>query len=166
MQGYTLCPVKDPASKPMWAAVKTEDRDLLMDVDNGASVTVISEATLGQIWGTQPAPPLQPTDMRLHKYTGDEIPTVGGLTVRYTVPCRRKNNNYRTGCYHTRQIQPAGKRLPSKLKRDCKNIFSVQVLTMQDVLGCLEAVFTRVGQDPMLSKTDPPLSETVVDTPC
>ena len=50
-----------------------------MEVDTAASVTVISEATLDSIWGTQPSPPLQAMDVKLCTYTGAEIPVAGGL---------------------------------------------------------------------------------------
>ena len=53
-----------------------------MEVDTGASVTVISQAMLGHIWAVQPAPPVQPTDVRLRIYTGKEITVIGKLTVK------------------------------------------------------------------------------------
>ena len=43
---------------------------------------MISEGTLWNIWGMQPAPPLQLTDVRLQTYTGKEITVVGWLTVK------------------------------------------------------------------------------------
>ena len=52
-------------------------------ISSGDSVTVISEATRGKIWPTQPAPPLHPTDVKLQTYTGEAIPVVGKLTVQY-----------------------------------------------------------------------------------
>ena len=62
-QEYTLYPIWDPAVMPLQTVVIVEDREVLMEVDKGASVTVISEATLGSFWGTQPSPSLQPTDV-------------------------------------------------------------------------------------------------------
>lgn len=52
-----------------------------MEVDMGASVTVISEATLDKIGETTPALQLQPTDVKLRTYAGEEIPAVGRVTV-------------------------------------------------------------------------------------
>ena len=43
--------------------------DLIMAVDTGASVTVISEAMRRRIWPTQPALPLHPTNVKLSTYT-------------------------------------------------------------------------------------------------
>ena len=48
-----------------------------MEVDTGASVTIISEAMLGSIWGTQPSPPLQPMDVKLCTYMGAELNPCG-----------------------------------------------------------------------------------------
>lgn len=77
-----VVPSEDPASKLLQTTVKIGDSDLLMEVDTGASVTVISEATLDQPVGTQPALPLQTTGVRSPMYTEDEIPVVGRLTVK------------------------------------------------------------------------------------
>ena len=58
---YTL---QDPVTRPWKTTVRVADHDLIMEVDTGTSVTVISEATLGHIWVAQPAPPLQLTNVR------------------------------------------------------------------------------------------------------
>ena len=81
-QAYTLYSIRDPAAKPLQTTVTVEDREILMEVDTGASVTVISKATLDSIWGAQQSPPLQPTDVKLRTYTGAEIPVAGGLEVK------------------------------------------------------------------------------------
>ena len=46
-QEYTLYPFQDPATRPLKTTVKVEDQDLIMEVDTGASVNAISEATGG-----------------------------------------------------------------------------------------------------------------------
>ena len=53
-----------------------------MEVDTGASVTVINEAMLGRIWLTQPAMPFHLTDVKLRAYTVEAIPVVGKLMVK------------------------------------------------------------------------------------
>ena len=42
---YTLYPVKDACSRPLQTTVKVDGHDLVMEVDTGASVSLISEAT-------------------------------------------------------------------------------------------------------------------------
>ena len=71
-----------PSHRPLKTAVKEEDQNLIMEVDTGASVTVISEATWGRIWPTQPDLPLHLTDVKLRTYTGEAIPVVGKLMVK------------------------------------------------------------------------------------
>ena len=90
-QEYMMYSLQEPAAKPLKATVKVEDHDLIMEVDTGASVTAVSEATLGHIWVVQPAPPLQPTTARLRTYTGEEIPVIRKLTVKV---------RYRKRSYH------------------------------------------------------------------
>ena len=63
-QEYTLYPLQDPATRPLKTTVQVEDQDLTMEVDTGASVTIISKATWVRIWPTQPTPPLHLTDVK------------------------------------------------------------------------------------------------------
>ena len=67
LQEYILYPLQDLATKPLKTTVKVEDQELIMEVDTGASVTIINEATLGRIWLTQPALPFHLTDVKLHR---------------------------------------------------------------------------------------------------
>ena len=53
-----------------------------MEVDAGASLTVISKTMLAEIWGPKQVPPLQLTTVRLCTYTGSEIPVVGAVIVK------------------------------------------------------------------------------------
>ena len=92
LQEYTLYPLQDPATRPLKATVQVEDQDLTMEVDTGASVTVISEATRGKIWPTQPAPPLHPTAVKLRTYTGEAIPVVGKLIVKVQYQEAKRRN--------------------------------------------------------------------------
>ena len=59
-----------------------EDQELIIKVDTGASVTIISEATRGRIWPSQPALLLFSTDVKLRTYTGEAIPVVRRLIVK------------------------------------------------------------------------------------
>ena len=78
---YMMYPLQEPAARPLKPTVKVEDHHV-MEVDTGASVTVISQATPGCIWVVQPAPAVQPTDVRLRTYSGKEILVTGKLTVK------------------------------------------------------------------------------------
>ena len=52
-----------------------------MEIDTGATLTVISESTYRQAWTKEQAPPLQMTKTKLRTYTGQEIPVKGSLQV-------------------------------------------------------------------------------------
>ena len=46
---------------------------IVMEVDTGASLSVISEATYGDLHRTGKVPPLEHTEVILHTYTGEEV---------------------------------------------------------------------------------------------
>ena len=52
-------------TQPLKTMVEVDDQDVIMEVDTGASVTIISEVTLGSYWLMLPAPPLHLTDVKL-----------------------------------------------------------------------------------------------------
>ena len=56
-----------------------------MEVDKGASVSLISENTYHSTWLAKKRPPLQPSDARLYTYSGELIQVLGtiSVTVRY-----------------------------------------------------------------------------------
>ena len=68
LQEYILYPLQATATRLLKTTVKVEDQGLIMEVDTGASVTIICEATRGRIWLAQPAPPLHLTDVKLRTY--------------------------------------------------------------------------------------------------
>ena len=80
-QEYTLYPIQDPAAKPLQTTVMVEVREILMEVNTGTSVTVISEATLGSMGRTAFSSAAANGFETMH-YTGAEIPVVGGLEVK------------------------------------------------------------------------------------
>lgn len=51
-----------------------------MEVDTGASVSLISESTYHKTWGDQ-APPLSPADIKLRTYLGENLRVLGVTTV-------------------------------------------------------------------------------------
>ena len=68
LQEYILYPLQATATRLLKTTVKVEDQDLIMEVDTGASVTILSEATQGRTWLAQLAPPLHLTDVKLRTY--------------------------------------------------------------------------------------------------
>lgn len=133
-QEYMLYPLQDRTTQPLQATVKVEDQDLIMEVDTGASVTVVSEAMMGSIWGTQPAPRLQPTDVRLRTYTSEEIPVGGRVSVK--VRYQGQEEELPLVVFAGDGPSLLGRDWLAKLKLDWQTIFSTHVQeTLQDVLG-------------------------------
>lgn len=51
-----------------------------MQIDTGAAVSIMSEATYKQLWSQENSPPIEATDMKLSTYSGDMLETVGTVT--------------------------------------------------------------------------------------
>ena len=133
-QECTLYPFQDSTATPLQTTVIVEEREVLMEVDTGASVTVISEATLGSIWGTQPSPPLQPTAVKLCTYTGAEIPVVGRMEVKVQYQGQEENLPLIVTAGNGPNLM--GRDWLTRLTLDWKNFLSTQIhKTLQEVLG-------------------------------
>ena len=61
--------------------MKVNDKDLQMEVDTGASASVISEEVYGRLWNREDAPPLRPTMVTLSTYTGEKLALLGSISV-------------------------------------------------------------------------------------
>ena len=66
---------------PLMVSVKVNNNDLQMEVDTGASASVISEETYGRLWKREDAPPLRPTAVLLRTYAGEKLALLGSITV-------------------------------------------------------------------------------------
>lgn len=89
-ESYTLYPVKSPRTPPIDVKVRVNNVDVMMELDTGASVTIISEQTYRKIW-PQGAPPLQPSTTRLRTYTGEELEVLGSIHTRVEYKGQREN---------------------------------------------------------------------------
>ena len=140
MQEYSLYPVRGPAVSPLQTMVTIEGKVIPMEVDTGASITVVSEATLASIWGQQPVPPLQSTTVKLRTYTGSEIPVVGELTIRV----RHQDQQLELLLVIVAGSGPSllGRDWLSKMHLDWQGMFATQrEETLADVIQRHEGVF-------------------------
>ena len=138
---YTLYPVTKPDAQPWQTSISVQDRNLLMEVDTGAAVTVISEATLNQVCGARSHSRLQPSTVKLRTYTGEEIPVVGGLTVK--VQCREQVEQLPLVVVAGDGPSLLGRDWLAKLKLDWSTIFSMHAQDeLQTVLDRHETVFS------------------------
>ena len=66
--------------KPIQVKMRVENEELLMEIDTGASCSVISEETYSKLWSNN-APKLNTTDVKLRTYTGKTIKILGSVRV-------------------------------------------------------------------------------------
>ena len=77
---YTMFPLRSKKYDPIYITIIVNGAPLLMEVDTGATISVISKATYDRAWREEP-PPLAPSTARLRTYTGEEIPVKGEIEV-------------------------------------------------------------------------------------
>ena len=78
--------------KPLTVTVKANNCDLEMEVDTGASLSIISEATYQSLWAAESKPPLKPTDVKLHTYTKESLHVLLGEAKGVTAKMHVSNN--------------------------------------------------------------------------
>ena len=78
---YTLFNVTSSPTKPFVVTIQINGAYLPMEVDTGASRTLISKATFDKLWSLHNAPSLQPTVSKLRTYTGENIEVLGVANV-------------------------------------------------------------------------------------
>ena len=78
---YTLFNVTCSPSKPFIVTLQIEGANVPMEVDTGASMTLISQATFNKLWSAEMAPTLNPTSSKLRTYTGEKIEVKGAANV-------------------------------------------------------------------------------------
>ncbi|XP_039862929.1 uncharacterized protein LOC120718450 [Simochromis diagramma] len=72
--GFNKC-----CAEPIYATIQVNGKELQMEVDTGASASVISQATYHSLWHSGGAPALQATEISLRQYTGECIPLLGAI---------------------------------------------------------------------------------------
>ena len=75
---YTMYNLPGAQLDPIQVVVWIGDQELPMEVDTGASLSIISEQTYHSLIK---APALLPTQARLRTYTGEPLPVLGLITV-------------------------------------------------------------------------------------
>ena len=72
--------VNDKSVKPFTVDLKLNGKLLCMELDTGATISLVSEKTLRQLF---PSTTLQPSSTQLHSYSGEPITVVGQVEVNY-----------------------------------------------------------------------------------
>ena len=68
-------------TKPLLVDVKINDANTRMEVDTGATLSIISQDTYRSLWSSDCVPPLRPSSAKLKTYTGEVIAVEGTINV-------------------------------------------------------------------------------------
>ncbi|KAK3747895.1 hypothetical protein QZH41_001360 [Actinostola sp. cb2023] len=78
---YTFYTVRSSRSPPYQVNIELNGKDLQMELDTGASLSIINAKTYETLWGGEDRSPLQNTNMVLQTYTGEKINPKGIIEV-------------------------------------------------------------------------------------
>ena len=70
---YSMYYLTGPPVKPLVVSVKVNNKDLEMELDTGASVSIISEVTYNHLWLQGQTPTLQESQVKLKMYSGKQV---------------------------------------------------------------------------------------------
>ena len=73
--------VRTPNSKPLLATLQIQGTPVQMEIDTGATLSVMTYDTYSNTWNGKQAPPIKPTTANLRTYTGEAIKVVGAIDV-------------------------------------------------------------------------------------
>ena len=138
---YEMFPLRGKRYDPIYATVTMNSTPVQMEIDTGATLSVISEDTFNQVWKDQ-APPLRTERVKLRTYTGQEIPVKGALDVEveHGGQCKKLVLVVTEG----QGPSLLGRNWLGELKIDWKNTYKVQESnTLTAVLDAHEAVFRK-----------------------
>ena len=66
---------------PLVATLKVNDTKLVMQVDTGAALSLISESMYRSLWSSRTAPSLQKASVELRTYSGEKLRVCGRISV-------------------------------------------------------------------------------------
>ena len=79
---YPLFYSATPRPKPIEVSVLLNNVETTMEIDTGATFSIISEDTYKTFWQSDVRPPLKSSSARLSTYTGEKICVLGQITMR------------------------------------------------------------------------------------
>ena len=66
-----------PRPKPIEVSFQLEGQTMTMEIDTGATLSIMSEHTYKKLWPDEPRPQIKPSTARLTTHTGEKIHVVG-----------------------------------------------------------------------------------------
>ena len=138
---YTMFPLQTKKYKPIYVTVQVNNAPLRMEVDTGATLSVISDATYHQLWEDKPAP-LSNSNVRLRTYTGEDIPVTGTLEVEVSHVAQQKKLTHVV----TKGNGPSllGRNWMAELQLDWKSTYQIKESpALTAILDAHQAVFRK-----------------------
>ncbi len=86
---YQMYNCRASGNQPLIVQLRVQDTPISMEVDTGATLSIISRHTYNTSWPKTQAPPIHPTNAKLRSYTGEEIPVNGSIEVEVTYQDQR-----------------------------------------------------------------------------
>ena len=130
---YTLIQVQDEGRCPIVVTIEVEKRDIEMEVDTGAAVSLMSSSRYHSLY---PDLPLQKSKLILTTYTGEQLKLVGEQQVEVNYGSQRKNLTLHV-------VEGSG---PSLLGRDRLRVVKLdwcKIATLDDSRAKVDALLTR-----------------------
>ena len=78
---YEMFNLQGTPGKPFLVTVELNNCAIEMEIDTGASLSIISEEIYNSLWATESRPKLQPTTVKLHTYTKESITVLWSITI-------------------------------------------------------------------------------------
>ena len=123
----------------MMAQVTIDGASLEMEVDTGASASIISEATYNKLWQADNAPQLHPSDVKLRTYTG-ELLGVNGMA-QVTVEYGEQKAQLKVLVVAGNGPSVMGRDWMHTIRLDWEQLHRLQALDLESVLARHEILF-------------------------
>ena len=119
---YTVFTLPSQQTKPLQTDIEVEGHYLNMDIDTGVAVSIISEKAYASLSHIQKLS-LQPTQVKLHTYTGESISVLGELSVNVTC----QGTSHTLPLFVVKEDGPSliGRNWLAMIQLDWKNIFAM-----------------------------------------
>ena len=140
---YTLFNVTTNVSKPLQVSLRINDADLTMEVDTGASMSLISSVTFQKLWPAHSSPVLMATQTKLRTYTGEQINVLG--TISANVQFKTQQETLPLLVVDGDGPNLLGRDWLHKIKLDWQELYHTQVTqpSVQTVLDKYKEVFNN-----------------------
>ena len=140
---YPMYTFTGSSVKPLVVSVKLNDVDLEMEVDNGASISIISEATYNRLWSKGQAPVIQESQLKLKTYSGEQLSVKGVIEVKVQYKNQSEQLQLVVACGNGPSL--FGRDWLMKLRLDWAQLCDNHVcysLSLQGILDEYSSVFT------------------------